>query len=148
MAGGSVKFFQSRGGGPEGQRGHDFAGQQNVVTAEAAPTLDGAGVFRASDLPARSLSQPTQCLYRVPLPAHVRHSRPPLSGIAVSEAFACWGERVASGFVKFFGHRGGGCVTRQTKVDEGPIGFVVGGRDLSSCAATVVGGACQARGRT
>lgn len=41
-----------------------------------------------------------------------------------------------------------GRVKRQTKVDEGPIGFVVGGRDLSSCAATVVGGTCQARGRT
>jgi hypothetical protein len=81
------------------------------------------------------LAEGLQRRYRVPLPAHVRRRRPPLSGVSCVRAFACWVVGGRGSSVTFFGSRrwrGKG----SKKVTERDPNF---GSDQSSCAATGAG---------
>ncbi len=84
------------------------ASQQNVVTAEAAPTPTGQVCSERRTYLPQSLSQLGSAAVVCPSPHTFVTADRPLSGSAVSEAFACWGERVAGVSVKFFRDRGGG----------------------------------------
>lgn len=107
VAGRIVKFFESRSRGGQKAR---LAGFVGLVSAgrltKSRHTQDRSPSLKVG-LTCGHLSADTQ-RPETGAPPRTRSSQSAtLSGNSVSAAFACWGVRVASGPVKFFGSRGG-----------------------------------------